>query len=452
MAETGRNEPCPCGSGKKYKKCCGQGPAVIVVPEVQRALALHQQDQHLVDEMLRFAKKRWGPRWVDEAADAFLDDFEASPYEVQLLVPWSVYHFEKDGTTVVQLFRRERADRLSPDEHLWLEAQSQAWLSVWEVQEVQPGVGVRVRDLLTHQERFANEVKGSKTLKARDCVLGRVVDCGGMSTFCGMFPRSLPPSEADRAVRTAKRLCRVRTRPIAPAKLRDLEVELALVDMWHISIEEMDHRPPPQLANTDGDLLLLTADHFEFDAGRRAEVIARLEKLEGAQEAVDENGEADVTFLKAGNAKMKDWENTVIGRAIVTAGKLKLETNSVKRADALRSRVEEGLQGFVRRRARQHSDVEGLLANAPPGAPRLEETPPELKALVQQMKQQHMVRWLDEQIPALGGITPREAAQKPASRAKLDLLLRDFENNDAHRPPEERFDHQWVRAQLGLST
>jgi len=22
-AKTGRNEPCPCGSGKKYKKCCG---------------------------------------------------------------------------------------------------------------------------------------------------------------------------------------------------------------------------------------------------------------------------------------------------------------------------------------------------------------------------------------------------------------------------------------------
>ncbi|HHW23437.1 MAG TPA: hypothetical protein GXX26_11250 [Clostridiaceae bacterium] len=20
----GRNEPCPCGSGKKYKKCCGK--------------------------------------------------------------------------------------------------------------------------------------------------------------------------------------------------------------------------------------------------------------------------------------------------------------------------------------------------------------------------------------------------------------------------------------------
>jgi len=23
-AEPGRNDPCPCGSGKKYKKCCGR--------------------------------------------------------------------------------------------------------------------------------------------------------------------------------------------------------------------------------------------------------------------------------------------------------------------------------------------------------------------------------------------------------------------------------------------
>ncbi len=24
-ATPGRNDPCPCGSGKKYKKCCGKG-------------------------------------------------------------------------------------------------------------------------------------------------------------------------------------------------------------------------------------------------------------------------------------------------------------------------------------------------------------------------------------------------------------------------------------------
>jgi preprotein translocase subunit SecA len=25
--KVGRNDPCPCGSGKKYKKCCGQNDA-----------------------------------------------------------------------------------------------------------------------------------------------------------------------------------------------------------------------------------------------------------------------------------------------------------------------------------------------------------------------------------------------------------------------------------------
>lgn len=27
MAAIGRNAPCPCGSGKKYKKCCALKPA-----------------------------------------------------------------------------------------------------------------------------------------------------------------------------------------------------------------------------------------------------------------------------------------------------------------------------------------------------------------------------------------------------------------------------------------
>ncbi len=32
----GRNEPCPCGSGKKYKKCCmGKKDKLIVIPEIE---------------------------------------------------------------------------------------------------------------------------------------------------------------------------------------------------------------------------------------------------------------------------------------------------------------------------------------------------------------------------------------------------------------------------------
>jgi tetratricopeptide (TPR) repeat protein len=39
MAKIGRNDPCPCGSGKKYKKCC-EGAALAQSAEQARAARL----------------------------------------------------------------------------------------------------------------------------------------------------------------------------------------------------------------------------------------------------------------------------------------------------------------------------------------------------------------------------------------------------------------------------
>jgi tetratricopeptide (TPR) repeat protein len=36
MAKIGRNEPCPCGSGKKYKKCCEAAQITLVAPGTMR--------------------------------------------------------------------------------------------------------------------------------------------------------------------------------------------------------------------------------------------------------------------------------------------------------------------------------------------------------------------------------------------------------------------------------
>lgn len=35
---THRNDPCPCGSGKKYKRCCKDRPSSLVGPRVWRVL------------------------------------------------------------------------------------------------------------------------------------------------------------------------------------------------------------------------------------------------------------------------------------------------------------------------------------------------------------------------------------------------------------------------------
>ena len=72
---------------------------------------------------------------------------------------------------------------------------------VWEARQVYEGEGLMVKDLLRGEERFVHEVKGSRTVKFREALLGRVVDHEGLSVFCGVFPRTLPPREADLVAR-----------------------------------------------------------------------------------------------------------------------------------------------------------------------------------------------------------------------------------------------------------
>jgi hypothetical protein len=51
MKTIGRNEPCPCGSGKKYKFCCGSQSgaplAKLHMPKLDTVAMLQQAMRHL---------------------------------------------------------------------------------------------------------------------------------------------------------------------------------------------------------------------------------------------------------------------------------------------------------------------------------------------------------------------------------------------------------------------
>ena len=95
----GRNAPCPCGSGKKYKKCCMAGDD-SATRTARTPAAAHQIDNRLVDEIVDFAVQRFGEPWMREIED--LGDREESP---QLIVPWAVYDLAVEGKSAAQWFR-----------------------------------------------------------------------------------------------------------------------------------------------------------------------------------------------------------------------------------------------------------------------------------------------------------------------------------------------------------
>jgi hypothetical protein len=55
--------------------------------------------------------------------------------------------------------------------------------------------------------------------------------------------------------------------------------------------------------------------------------------------------------------------------------------------------------------------------------------------------------WLEESVPALGGITPREAAADPTRWEDLEALLRSFERREGPNPAMRASS---LRRKLGL--
>jgi hypothetical protein len=463
-----RNAPCPCGSGRKYKKCHlaeeeareaaarGTGQEADEPRAHARRLAerdpIHALDERITADALALARRRWGRRFDPDGALARLGlDFQCT----QALLGWSADHYRgPDDRTALDLYLEERGGGLDAEGRALVGAQRTACFSFHEVVSAEPGRSIALRDLLTSGERTVEEKSASRTVRPRDVLLTRVIDLEDRSILAGCHLRSLPPREGDEARRRLRSALRVRAAKVPPAKLREATADGTLFRIWQEIVDAGDARPPPRLQNTDGEDFILTVDRFDIAAGKAAEVVAELLDLPDAQrDEGEDDGAVTVSFVRAGNAK-GELPTTLIGRAVVEGGLLRLETNSRERADRLRALIGDQLGALVSFRIREHNDPvahlgEGSARGAPPAPP--ESMPPEVLEVVKRMQAEHYRSWLDEEIPALGGLTPREAAKrKGAPRKSLELLLAEIEHAEAGQPEQQRFDVSVLRRELGV--
>ena len=464
----GRNDPCPCGSGRKYKKCHGALAIVpfapdALAPAAERVNALQQLDHDLVKRMMSFSRSHYNKKWFDAATNAYRDfdgvETELLPVEqdeLQFAMAWAFHSFAwgRRDESMAEHFRREMGRQLLSELRELLDAQLLAWCSFWRVDTVDPGVGLGLYDLLSQQKRYVHERMGSTQMRTGVVLLCRIVDVGDASFIAGMHPYSAPLLDVLPIVEHAKRRARVRTRPVPLDFLRLPRVQGWMIGEWRSLTSRL--RRPPTLANTDGDPFVLTTDHLAFSPADRREVLTRLAGLEGANERETEGAETVFAITRAGNALHTAMESTLIGRISVTANRLRVETNSTRRGDALRAAVLARTTPLVKHLLRDESSFEQLreqsqrsAARGKPLPPRPKPTPDEI-AIVREYKQRHYTAWLDDRIPALGDKTPRAAAKSAQSRARLEALLASMDASESRLPEEERFDVAWLREQLGL--
>jgi len=92
------------------------------------------------------------------------------------------------------------------------------------------------------------------------------------------------------------------------------------------------------------------------------------------------------------------------------------------------------------------------LGIAPGGWEEAEAPSEDQKQVVHQVLEKHYRKWLDEAAPALGDLSPREAAADPERRPEvIAQLLEAEERTRASSWPMNEFDFDFLWEELGLS-
>ncbi len=184
-----RNDPCPCGSGRKYKLCHLR----------QRdAVALAERTEWIWAKLDWFLRRAGYADHIDEVALALGTDH---PRDEELAASLVLFH---DG--VVADFLRLRGPLLPADERSLVARWAAVERSVHEVMAVDRGVGVTLRDLRTGEVVEVRERLGSTQMAAGDLVCahavpdGSVPDGSGHQLVGGFAP--VPAWLSDRLVAT----------------------------------------------------------------------------------------------------------------------------------------------------------------------------------------------------------------------------------------------------------
>ncbi|MDF1556207.1 MAG: SEC-C metal-binding domain-containing protein [Deferrisomatales bacterium] len=157
MIQTGRNDPCPCGSGKKFKKCCMREEQEVAGIRQEGAVAVRTALAWLAEhhpEEVEDAVQQFYFTGLEEAELAVLDGVASGTRQMldinvgEWLVTDARFQVGAERKSARELLFAPGGPPLTVHGRQWLEEISQRPLGLFEVTRVEPGEGVELRDFL----------------------------------------------------------------------------------------------------------------------------------------------------------------------------------------------------------------------------------------------------------------------------------------------------------------
>ena len=334
----------------------------------------------------------------------------------------------------------------------------------YQVIDTRPGASVTLMDVLDGSRVTVHEKTGSRQLKRSDLLAARVIRTGASGQpemEAGLLPISRFILGSVQSQLTEQRDDFRRGDRTASDEEFFKQMPPFFHSAWLVSLLDP---PIPRMQNTDGEEMLITRTHFEV---RDAEHLALA--LDGCDELDREEEEAKWSW----SGENQEGQVVSLGLLEISGEALLLETNSAERGERGRAMIEQLADAAVAHRATSHEDLTlslkealrggrevdglpgtGLAASREPRGATPADIPPDvIEDLTLDHYSRHYRGWLDEELPALDGRTPREAAKNPAMKDRLEQLVRDLDGMylSALRMRDPAYDPSWMRAELGLT-
>lgn len=459
MEKAGRNDPCPCGSGKKYKKCCldndqMQGGYVQTpeswFPASQRTGTLWDDYMEVVPFVAMYGKKI---TQFDEDGPEFkklVSNFEKrfNPGEKggirdSFFMSWM--HFDlRFGISLETIAERLLSDPMisdlmEPGPSL-IQQLSESYMTFYEIitSTSRPDI-LTVRELGTGKSFRVLHVQElcEEDLKPGDICYTRRIGLPDRSIFFttpyvydpetqAQFKRAVLAQEKD-----FKKGPRTELFP-ADRQFAESQKESTLFWAWYIlqgDRPNLSQITDFDLATTDGEEFVLTEIHFRIKD--EAALRKRLSMLRSFQ--YDKKDDS-WTWLKVKRRNYPDAPRTLLGHFSIQGDRLIAETNSRERALRLRLKLKEHLGSLIAYEKMLYRDLNDVPELTPEEIESMEKANKELNAMPEiqeaikkNLEHHYYVEWPKSKIPALGGLSPLQAARRKNERPRLEALIDDID-------------------------
>jgi hypothetical protein len=200
VIKTGRNDPCPCGSGKKYKHCCLKKEA----EGKSEAIGRDRSWDTMMDKLLDFSREARFQQELQSAFDLFwnrtytIEEINSlDPMQAMNFLDWYAHDYRTavDGRRIVEIFLDEGGSALSGQERELLEAQARAAMSAFEVRTVEEGHTVDLVDVFQETGVQVRHTPSLRGIRAGQLLLARLATIGDLHRFSWIS--AIVPPEAD---------------------------------------------------------------------------------------------------------------------------------------------------------------------------------------------------------------------------------------------------------------